>query len=612
MKNIDILFLDGLVPKISKYPSFIGFAFTIGSVLKMNNYTFKIFNCSLLEDYCIDEILNELSKLKFSTIGISTHAENIRWVYKVVNRIKVRFPHIPIILGGPQVSFSDLKSIGRCNCDVIVRHEGEYTLIKLLDYYIKNIGNLADINGITYRDNLNIISNKDAQLIDLDELPVPLYEIFNEKEYWHIPNTVTEKHFKEFQSAVRAINNAFLTSRGCPYSCIFCVEGTLKNKHRERNTRNVILDLEHYIKNIKLKNIVIADDTFTSNKKRVIEICEKLTNLRKEYDFVWFAEARVNVLANNPELLNIMMDAGLYSLQIGIESGVQEVLNAQNKMISLDQIRTVAKQIGDLSLKDKIITLSGNFILGGPGETKETLQGTLDFAKELLILANYQLELKYCFLVPFEGTPLRINPEAYNLIICDNDFEMSKMQFFEILCYSNRLTKSEVSNAYFNFGKVLTETTYENMFKLSKVDIDNRIRKDKEFSKKYQPTFLSSLIRTYYSLYLLHGYYELHEQDCTVKNMRLKEVSSLCPLAIWDLYFDLNTDSFRFYTFDGQLIKIENDHKYLWESADGRKTLKEIVNEENSPYRNNIDAEVKAFTFYEMMYEKFALIFREY
>lgn len=609
-KNVDILFLDGLIPRISKYPSFVGFIFPIGAVLKKHKYSFKIFNLSLLDNFSIQGMLDELKKINFSTIGISTHAENIRWVYKVVESIKSEYPKVPIILGGPQVTFSAVKTLQRCPCDIIVRHEGENTLINLLNYFLKNEGSLSIIDGITYRNGQRIVTNKDARLIDLNTLPRPLYEVFNDERYWYIPSDTSKSRFRDFLKHIRSSNNAFLTSRGCPYLCVFCVEGSLRNKHRERNIKNIISDLEHYIKNIGTKFIVFGDDTFTSSKRRVIDMCEIIKKLRCKYDFVWFAEGRVNILAKDPDLIETMVDAGLVSLQVGIESGSQEVLDAQNKRITLDQLRKVAEEIG--FLKDRNVSLAGNFIFGGPGETKHTMEETISFAKELLKLANFNIELKHSFLVPFEGTPIRNSPDSFEMTIIDEDFETKMLQFTEILCHPKYLSKNDLINGYFSFNYEINSYVRNNMFKLPKEEIDKKVLHDKDFSRKYIPPILSSWVKTYYSLYLFHRYYELFEQDSTIKNINLDNVMNSCPLRIWEINFDLEKNAYIYQTFDGRMILIEKEFKILWEMADGKRTFLNILHDENNPLKNNPEGPLVIYNFYTFMYYNFSLIFREY
>jgi len=137
-ENIDIIFLDGIsFCHENEFASFIGFLFPLGVIIENNSFSYKILNLKLMSEYSIENLIKELNTLSFNVIGISTHAENVKWIYKIVNQIKIHFPEIPIILGGPQVSFSGNTILENCNCDILVRHEGEKKLIEILNYYIR-------------------------------------------------------------------------------------------------------------------------------------------------------------------------------------------------------------------------------------------------------------------------------------------------------------------------------------------------------------------------------------------------------------------------------------------------------------------------------------------
>ncbi|MDR1653917.1 MAG: cobalamin-dependent protein [Prevotellaceae bacterium] len=157
--NIDILFLDGFFSGIES-SSFLGFIFPLGAFLKKYNYSYKILNMQLLPDYTIDCPVAELRKLNVKTIGISTHADNIKFVYDVVNGIKANLPNIPVILGGAQATFNGTKIMNLCRADVIVRNEGEKKPVQVLDVFIHGARDLSYIEGVTYRNKNDVIVNK--------------------------------------------------------------------------------------------------------------------------------------------------------------------------------------------------------------------------------------------------------------------------------------------------------------------------------------------------------------------------------------------------------------------------------------------------------------------
>ena len=456
-ENIDIIFLDGITfCNENDFAHFIAFLFPLGKIIEDNSFSYKVLNLKLLSDYSIGFLIKELKMMSFKAIGISTHADNVKWIYKIVNQIKVHFPEIPIILGGPQVSFSGNTILENCNCDILVKHEGEKKLIEILNYYIRGKSQLKNINGIAFRDNGEIVNTPEAELIDLDTLPSPDYSILTNFNHWHIPQDCPPEKAKRFLEHILRRNKGYISSRGCPYNCIFCVEGNLKQKHRMRSIENVEKDLRLFLSQTGLKFINFMDDTFTSSRKRVLEMCDMINRIRKDYDFRWYVEGRVNILAENLDLIDIMVDSGLTYLQVGIESGSQKVLDAQNKRITTDQLKVVFSKIGEL--KNKNIAIVGNIILGNAGETEESLIETLNFAKELYKLANFNASITFGFLVPFQGTPIKENPNKYGLKILDENFELNMIQFREVICLPNNLNTSTLySRSLLSLQTIYTE-----------------------------------------------------------------------------------------------------------------------------------------------------------
>ena len=361
-EKLDMLFIQGLEPVQSKY---IGYIFPLARELENNEYSFKIFDLNTLSNYSIDEILYELDKLEVQAIGITTNSDNISNVYKICKAIKGAYPTIPIILGGPQVSFSDKETLSKCNCDIVVRNYGDVSLIKILDCIIRKTTVLENINGISFKRNSAIIQNKD-DIIDVNSLPTPQYAVLKEDKYWIIPENSPYKEFSVFLNNHLGNYSFFITGRGCPYNCAFCVEGNIKNKYHYRNVENVKKDLKYFLSITNVKMLAIVDDTLTSSPIRVRELCKMIQEVQNEmYFFTWFSEGRADVLSKHLELIGEMYNTGLIKLQIGIESGRQETLDAYNKRITLDQIEKVVKEI----TKYEDLLLHGNIIMGNPHES---------------------------------------------------------------------------------------------------------------------------------------------------------------------------------------------------------------------------------------------------
>jgi len=165
-EKVDILFLDGLEsPLTAPYNTFITYLFPLAAMMEKYAYSFKILNITTLKDYSLNGMIDCLKDISFEAIGMTTNVDNIRNVHNICAKIKARYPDIPIILGGSQVSFSDYSTLSNSMCDIIVRHEGDETIIKLLDYFVTKKGSLSDIQGITYKTESDIVSNPDAPLV---------------------------------------------------------------------------------------------------------------------------------------------------------------------------------------------------------------------------------------------------------------------------------------------------------------------------------------------------------------------------------------------------------------------------------------------------------------
>ncbi len=611
--KVDIIFLDGLEPpNVSPKSTFLTYLFTLASVLENHNYSFKILNITTLGDYSLDGIINCLRKYTFKAIGITTNVDNINYVYKVVEAINNYFPEVVIILGGAQVTFSDLKTLKECKCDIIVRSEGEETLIKLLDYYIMDIGNIIDINGITYRNNGEIVQNQNAPLLDINEFPTPQYAIIKNEKYWIVPEDTPYKNFHQYLKGVAAANSIFFTGRGCPYRCSFCVEGNLNVKQRKRDTEKVIQDFKYFLEIFDTPYIVIGDDTFTSGPKRVVEICRELKKLKENKDFIWFAEGRVDILSKNLFIIPIMRDAGLYKLQIGIESGSQKILDIYEKGITLQQIETV---VSECSKIDDII-VHGNFILGNPGETKETFNESLLFAKKLIALSNYKIDLSSGYLTPFVGTPIREDPGKYELEILYEDFEFNKTAFVTPICKPKNIDLEDLEIFGIQFESEITKYYRDNIWNLPKHEIDKKIRFDKKFGSSETGVITKAWAKTFYKLLTLQRYYKLLDQNSSIetssKPLDPNEIKMLCPLRLWDIDFITKENVYKFISFNNEQVIISDKDVFLWEMASGKNTIEDIINHSFCPFPNNDQSLNYIFKFYQQLEEKFALIFRAF
>ncbi len=355
----------------------LGIAY-IAAVLEKNNYKVKIFDGGIYTTE--EELINELNEYNPDIVGMSITSLTIKEALRSAKKIKELNKNIKIILGGPHISIDALNSMKYEEFDISVIGEGEEAFLEIVRYY-ENDGNIDDIKGIFYRNDGKIIQTKDREPIkNLDDLPYPARHLLPS------PNKYKQTPFKN----TRFPQTSMVSSRGCPYNCIFCSQYPFKHMFRFHSAKYVIAELEHLIKDYGIKEVAFQDDVFTLKKDRVIEICNEIIN--KKLDITWSCWARVTMV--DKELLELMKKAGCIAISYGIEAADDETLKKIKKNITIQQIQDAVKATNEAG-----IYCIGHFILGYPFDTREIMKIRLDFAKSLPLDGA-----TFSTLIPFPGS----------------------------------------------------------------------------------------------------------------------------------------------------------------------------------------------------------------
>ncbi|KNZ41880.1 B12-binding domain-containing radical SAM protein [Acetobacterium bakii] len=334
-----------------------------------------------------------------TVVGLYCDYENQSVVESFSKEIKKRFGSY-VFLGGPQTVGLGEYFLRASQADAIMRGEGEFSL----DAAISAIQNEDEakweaIPGMCSfrKDNTYYDNGIYPAIENLDELPI-----------------ITGK-IKSSQH--QGINHmAVMSGRGCPFHCSFCYEGANSKNVRRRSVDSVMKEIRcRLAQNPNVKYIFFGDDTFTLDKQRVKAFCEQLTALRKEHDFVWFADAHVNIVYKYPEIVKMMVDAGLVRMQIGIESCNQHIIDIYNKKIKREDLFKVI----EICKAAKLPQLVGNIIIGGALETRETLNYTFSTVNEMIKAGRGMVEVVSTFYMPFPETAMSKNPEAFGITVKD-------------------------------------------------------------------------------------------------------------------------------------------------------------------------------------------------
>lgn len=295
-------------------------------------------------------------------VGITSSTMGISTALRTAEIVKSWDDDIPIIIGGPHVSALPAETMSRGLFDFGVIGEGENTIVELID-------RLGDdpygIDGIAYSKNGEVVINRMRNAIkNLDDIPFPARHLLPDLRLYR-PNA---------QNYKRLPTTTMITSRGCPYGCIFCDKAVFGRTYRTHSPEYVVNEMEMLISKYKINEVWLIDDTFTLNNKRVEDICGLIID--RGLDISWSCLGQVNTV--NPKMLNMMAKAGCWLISYGIESGNQNVLDYIQKNITLKQVKNAIEWSNNVGIETK-----GFFMLAHPIDTIKTIDDTINFAKSL-------------------------------------------------------------------------------------------------------------------------------------------------------------------------------------------------------------------------------------
>lgn len=304
-----------------------------------------------LLDKVYEIIEKEIKSFKPQVVGITCNTSERINMVNIARKIKEINNEIIIVVGGVHVSVTAEQALQEIKeLDIIVRGEGERVISELCNK-IENNEDWTNVKGITFRNNGKIVSNQREFIEDLDSLPLPARELFdNDKYKYRIP-------FIDADNNVTGI----ITSRGCPGRCRFCSGRVFwKGLFRFRSPKEIVDEMEYVLKQYpKYDGFWVFDDNFYAVKNNAIAICKEIK--RRKLDIIWGCSGRADMLSE--EIAKEMSEAGCKMISIGVESGSNRVLKAMEKQTDL---KTIKKAVG--IIKKYGMIPRGTFIFGWPDE----------------------------------------------------------------------------------------------------------------------------------------------------------------------------------------------------------------------------------------------------
>lgn len=309
---------------------------------------------------------------KFDLIGITVLSPVYNEVIEIFHHFKQKDNLTPICLGGPYVTTIMEEIFIETPADFAVYGEGEITFSELIGN-LKGQKEVTDILGLMYLDKHGIvIKNKPRpQIKDLDTLPIPAYDLFKMDRY---------------------PMHRLVTSRGCPYSCSFCNSTTIwNNSWRKRRPEAILDEIKFLLSHYKKKTFCFSDNSFNIDQHRVEKFCELIINTG--IHFLWSTPVRVEKIT--PSIALKMKKAGCYNVGIGVESANNRILEKMGKRVTIEEVTEGIKIFQDAGIE-----VLGQFVIGSPHETLESVKESIKYAK------NSTLDfVMFYSILPFKGTP---------------------------------------------------------------------------------------------------------------------------------------------------------------------------------------------------------------
>lgn len=344
----------------------LGTAYLAGYVRTKGYSDISIIDCDIMH-YSIEQAVQAVLLPDPDVVGFSVLSSSYLSAIEIAREIKRRKPGVAMIFGGPHPTALPDDVMKNGFVDVVCVGEGEETFHELLDAFSRNAG-LADVKGILYRTTDGQVKRTARRdyIMDLDSIPYPARDLLPQEKYDTPGSSMPPGRFKY---------TYIMTSRGCPYQCVYCSSHVaLGRKVRFRSIPNIIGEIEELATRYGIHYFRIMDDVFTIDKARVMELCGEI--IRRKLNVVWDCMSRINLV--DEQTLRAMKDSGCYMIMYGFESGSQDILNNIKKGTTLENALKITELTRKVGIK-----VCGNFMIGNPGETDASVEASIDFARKL-------------------------------------------------------------------------------------------------------------------------------------------------------------------------------------------------------------------------------------
>ncbi len=356
----------------------------LGAVLRRDGHQVSLRDQAAMT-WTNEQVVREILRLEPDLVGISALTGAWSNVVALVQAIRAAAPRVTIVLGNTHATSFAGGILERGLADFVVRGEGEHSLAALAAA-LDSDQDPQDVQGVSWHDGERVHHNPDRQPIaELDSLPWPAWDLLDLSawRYQQIPMV-----------NLRSIPVPLMASRGCSHACSFCSQDKVVRAFRKRSMERVVAELDHHVREHGFRCFGFNDSYFPWCDEVGLEFADRLRSLPWHSQARWVTETRVDQVSDR--VMGALARSGLHAIFYGFESGDPAVLGRMGKGTTLEQGREAVR----IAHRHGVLVI-GFFMLGLPGDSRETMQRTVRYAMDIGVDIA-----KFAVTMPYPGSPL--------------------------------------------------------------------------------------------------------------------------------------------------------------------------------------------------------------
>ncbi len=335
-----------------------------------------------MERLDVDGALRRIEGIAPPIVGLSATTPEIQAAEDFAALIKAARPQTAVALGGPHPTLDPAGVLAQPQVDYVFRGEAEFSFSEFCRAYLGGRRDGFAVDGLSYKADGEQVHRPDRALMaDLDDGPMPARHL--------LPMSLYRNYGRVYK---RKPVHVMITSRGCPFRCIFCAHEIFGKRYRFNSSDRMIEEAKVLMRDYGAREILFREDNLTANKQRVYEFCERIH--AENLDLTWMALSHVNSV--DADLARAMREAGCWHLGLGVESGSPDIQQVLRKNLDLDRARQAFEVVQNAGIRTLAFFMIGNYC-----DTADTIRQTIDYACAL----NTDFAI-FTITTPFPGTEL--------------------------------------------------------------------------------------------------------------------------------------------------------------------------------------------------------------